>query len=336
LDSTRVVAVADINPEAVKVFGEEFSIKTQYTNYHEMLAREKLDILTITTWAQTHAEITIAAAEQGVKGILCEKPMCVSPGEADAMIDACSRNDVKLAIGHQGRFYPSNIAARKLIAGGVIGKPALIHRYVTGGLLNNGTHAIDGMRYILSDPETEWVMGQVERKTDRYERGFPVEDCLMGLIYFKNGVRGIIENDTPISDEEKKMRVEAESFDFIYGTDGMLHTTRGGGRESLYLLNNETTGWREVGLQPSEANQYSELIDWIEGRGGHRNDARQARYTIEIMMAIYESVRTKGLVRMPLVAKENTLRLLIDEGALPVEKPGKYDIRLPKELWPTQ
>ena len=50
-------------------------------------------------------------------------------------------------------------------------------------------------------------------------------------------------------------------------------------------------------------------------------------------MAIYESLRIKGLVKMPLETKESPLYLMIDDGALIVEKPGKYDIRLPEKMW---
>jgi hypothetical protein len=47
------------------------------------------------------------------------------------------------------------------------------------------------------------------------------------------------------------------------------------------------------------------------------------------MMAIYESVRTKGLVEMPLKTKESPLIMMISGGTLPVERAGKYDIRVP-------
>ena len=47
------------------------------------------------------------------------------------------------------------------------------------------------------------------------------------------------------------------------------------------------------------------------------------------MMAIYESVRTKGLVDIPLGTKESPLSMMISDGTLPVERSGKYDIRVP-------
>jgi len=100
----------------------------------------------------------------------------------------------------------------------------------------------------------------------------------------------------------------------------------------LLLQNPKQSGWQVMNVPP-DTNQFAEMIEWIEERSGHRNDAKQTRYAIEILMAIYESLRIKGLVKMPLETKESPLYLMIDEGALPVEKPGKYDIRLPESMW---
>jgi len=73
-----------------------------------------------------------------------------------------------------------------------------------------------------------------------------------------------------------------------------------------------------------------ELIDWMEGKvDEHRSSGRQARYTIEIMMAIYESLRINNVVNMPLETRESPLDLMIEDGTLVVTKEGRYDIRKP-------
>ena len=101
------------------------------------------------------------AAEHGAKAVLCEKPMAVSLAEADQMITACRSSGTKLAIGHQRRFYPGWTEARRLISEGTVGKPMMVTGYVVDGLLNTGSHVVDGMRYVLGDPQAEWVMGAV-------------------------------------------------------------------------------------------------------------------------------------------------------------------------------
>lgn len=316
LGNCELVAGSDISPHSLEKFSAEFPISGTHLNYKEMLKKEKLDLLSICTWPGTHTEITIAAAENGVKGVLCEKPMCLNLGEAEAMIEAGDKHGTKLAIGHHSRFIPANTEARRLIKEGAIGKPTLLWTRVEGGLLNNGTHAIDRMRYLLSDPETEWVIGQVERKTDRHERAHRVEDLCAAIICFKGGTRGIIESDIPKS--------EAADGYFVYGTEGTISIG-----EQLRLRNSNQAGWQIIAPKP-DVSQFAEMISWIEGKSGHRNEAKQTRYTVEILMSIYESLRVKGLVKMPLQTKESPLIMMIEDRTLPVLVPGKYDIRLPK------
>jgi len=316
----ELVAVADINEEAARRLAQEFSVPAVYTDYREMLEKEELDIVSIPTWQGVRAEITVAAAESGVKGILGEKPMAASLGEADDMIEACERNGVKLAIGHQRRFYPQNVEMRRLVAEGAIGQPLFVYHRAkpNAGLLNTGSHAIDEWRYILSDPETLWVIGQVSRTTDRWERRTRCEDLCMGLVCFEGGTRGIYEGDLP----EPAVRMPK-----VVGTEGKLDVGEGG----VVLLHRDgEAGWREITPPPVETDQYQELIDWIEGKvPEHRSSGRQARYTMEIMMAIYESLRIKNVVVMPLRTRESPLDMMVEDGILPVLKPGRYDIRTP-------
>ena len=77
-DEFEIVSVADINQESVDQYAEEFSVSGKYTNYLNMFEEEDLDVVSVCTWQGTHAEITIAAAGSGVKGILCEKPMAIN------------------------------------------------------------------------------------------------------------------------------------------------------------------------------------------------------------------------------------------------------------------
>jgi len=319
-ETTEVVAAMDIDEEAVKRLGKEFSIPAIYTDRDEMLEKEELDIVSIPTWQVARAEVTVAVANAGVKAIMGEKPMANSLGGADAMIEACEKNGVKLAIGHQRRFTPAANEIRRLVADGAIGQPILLHHVAKrrAGMLNTATHAIDGWRYILSDPETRWVIGQVSRTTDRWERRSRCEDLCMGLVCFEGGTRGIYEEDLP----EEKVTMPT-----ITGTEGKIKMGEGG---TILLQNDKVAGWREITPPPVETDQYQELIDWMEGKiPDHRSNGRQARYTMEIMMAIYESLRTKSVITMPLETKESPLELMVADGTLPVLEEGRYDIRAP-------
>lgn len=309
----ELVAGADVKTENAAKLAAEFEIPRTYTDHRALLEKERPDLVAICTWPGTHAEIVIAAAAAGAVGVLCEKPACLSLEEADAMIAACLRAETCLAIAHHHRFGRANTTARRLIAAGAIGVPTLLRGGTDGGLLNNGTHFIDTCRYLLGDPAARWVMGQVERRTDRYERGHPIEDRCLGLVGLEGGARLLVESDMP---------PDWPGGCFVYGTEGTLRLEESG----LSLQNAEGSGWRSVPLD-EETNQHQELIAWVEGGPESRQSARLARPTTEIMMALYESARSRALVTLPLPSTRSPLHLMLEEGALPVQVPGRYDIR---------
>ncbi len=314
-----MVAIADTNAGARHDFGEAFGVpeNKQFADYRKMLDDERLDIVSICSWHGQHAEMTIAAAARKPKVIVCEKPMATSLAEADDMITAAQRNGVKLAIGHMRRFYSGWEEARKLVAAGAIGEPRRVWSTVMQGLLNWGTHTIDGMRFVLGDPSAEWVMGAVERSTDRYERATRIEDACLALACFKGGCQALIENDL----------TDYGSINFhIVGSEGMLAVDE----NKVRYMNGSTGGWRALDNPQNDPfiGQALGVVEWVEGTvDQYRGEASQARATLEIMMASYESARLREVVHLPLKTKVNPLDMLVESGVLPVKYPGKYDIR---------
>ena len=115
----------------------------------------------------------------------------------------------------------------------------------------------------------------------------------------------------------------------IAGTEGQI---RNGPDGTLLLQNGDAQGWQTITPPPEPKNQYDELVEWIEGDiSDHRSSGVQARYTLEIMLAIYESLRIKNVVNMPMETKELPLELMVNDGTLPVLEEGRYDLRAPFE-----
>ena len=175
VDNLQMVALADPVQAAGDAFGEQYGIERRYTDFREMLDRENLDIVSNATWHKLHAPITIAICARQPKAVLCEKPMATSMGECNEMMIAAERNGVKLAIGHQRRFSPAWNEARELIADGAIGRVQHVMTVGRQGLLNDCSHIFDMMRFVMGDANAEWVIGNIERKTDRYERDTRIE-----------------------------------------------------------------------------------------------------------------------------------------------------------------
>ena len=192
--NVELVAGCDINPDNLNERCDEFGIPGRYSSHEALFEAEKdLDFVSICTYPKAHAEQTIAAADAGVRGVMCEKPMCISLNEADAMIDACRKSGTRLAIAHRHRQNPNFTRARELVAEGAIGEPRLVWCYLTSAIIDNGTHIVDMMRYLLGDPEVDWVMGQASRKKDTLYQQSPAEESGLGLIAFKTGTRAMVE-----------------------------------------------------------------------------------------------------------------------------------------------
>jgi predicted dehydrogenase len=257
-------------------------------------------------------------------------------GGAEQMRVACQRNGVKLIVGHQRRFLPAYTRARELIAQGAIGDVQLVECFGADGLPNQFSHQADMLRYILGDDECEWVMGNVERSTDRYERGTRIEDCGIGVFQFRCGARA-----TVLCDMVPMLGGPEAQGGRIYGSAGMMLLNP----EELHLLNRETGGtWRvqkpegrffthaEAGdrfeWQEGYTAQMAELADWIEGkRADHRGKAENGYKALEMVLAVYESARCHEKVVLPLRTRRNPLDLLVESGHMAPTRPGRYDVR---------
>ena len=327
VDDVEVIAVADPIPAARKTYMDEYGIAQEFETVEEMMEKAKPDIVSVCTWHLLHPGPTVAAAKGGAKAVICEKPMAIGMAPADQMVDGCQEHGAKLVISHQRRFTPGWEKAKAMLEKGAIGTPVFVTNKVAEGLTNWGTHSIDGSRFVLGDPKAEWVMGAVERRTDRYERDTLVEDACMGLVHFDNGIQLFIQSDL--------MREGATAGSFeIRGSEGFLNVSE----TKVKVMNATSNGWQDVDLGLSKddkaiggntnAAQVRELISWIEGAADHhRNAGTIARDTVEIMMALYESARQNHIVRLPMSEKGYPLELMVAEGKLPIEVEGRYDIR---------
>lgn len=317
-EEIEIAAVTEPNDRVRQGFQDEYGIPSGYTDMKEMLDKEDLDYVSICTWHLLHEPQTILAAGYLPKAIICEKPMTVGMASVERMIKACEDQNVKLVIGHQRRFYASWTSARDLILDGAIGEPQMVTAKSGEGLLNCGTHVIDACRYLLGDPETEWVMGSMERNTDRYEREVRIEDACMVLVQFKGGMQALVQSDlTP-----ENWSVEAYQ---VRGSDGILETDA----KTVRYMNGSTDGWVE--LTPDYEDpwvlQARDTVRYVEKGGDHRGSGREAAHTVEIMMALYQSARNHEIVHMPLEEREYPVDLMFEEGKIPVKEPGAYDIR---------
>ena len=344
---TQIAALADTNPDARAEFGDFFGVDEEhrYADYREMLDQERPDFVDVCSWHQQHAEMVIAAAARRPKAILCQKPMAVDLREADEMLMACLRNDVKLVIAYQRPHHATWLKARELIRQGIIGKVTQVQLECGGNILNTNSHNIRLALFLMDEPKVEWVVGAVERTIDQCERGLPAEESCMGLAGCDNGATLLIVGNL-VSGLGQGCRVIGTDGIMELGTsrrpdseipsDAPMYMPEGPSARYNYelgtarYLNASSAGWQQVEAEWHDcwAHQCQETIDWVEGKIDHPiSSGERGRAVQEVMMALFESARKRQRIHMPLKTRVNPLNYMVENGDLPVEWPGRHEIR---------
>lgn len=110
----EIRAVCDISPRLVKIVGDRFGAPGRYESAAAMLGSEDLDCVFVLNSDEYHAESVTAALARDVH-VLVEKPMCLSPREAEQIIDARDRSGATVMVGYMRRFAPAFTEARARI-----------------------------------------------------------------------------------------------------------------------------------------------------------------------------------------------------------------------------
>ena len=166
IDGADLVAVADDSEAGLAKAVERNKLDASrpgvaYRDWKAMLAEVKPDIVAICMrHIDCHAEMAIAAAQAGAKGIFMEKPFVRTLAEAEAVIAACRKSGTKLALAYVNRHAPGYAVARELIEAGRIGKVLEIRcrgkEDARGGgedLIVLGCHVLDLMTDLGGGPK---------------------------------------------------------------------------------------------------------------------------------------------------------------------------------------
>src|SRR5947209_4648512 len=150
LDNVEVVAVADEDDRGRAAAARRLGAPAAYADYRRMLEKERPQIVSVADrHLDAHRDMVVACAQAGAS-VFLEKPMARTLAEADAMVAACERHHVKLAIAHQTRYSPRLRRVKELIDSGRLGDLLEMHARgkedSRGGgqdLMVLGTHLMD-------------------------------------------------------------------------------------------------------------------------------------------------------------------------------------------------
>ena len=161
IPQTQIVAVADADAKGLESELKKLKIGKGYADYHKMLGEVKPDIVAIgPRHIDQHRDMAIAAIEAGARGIYMEKPFCRSLEEADAIVAACTKHNVKLAVAHRNRYHPVMPIVAQLLKDGAIGRVLEIRARgkedTRGGSLDLwvlGCHLFNLIQFFAGDPK---------------------------------------------------------------------------------------------------------------------------------------------------------------------------------------
>ncbi len=122
LQGIDLVAIYNRTPGKAETIAKSFNVPKVYTDVDELLAKESLDFVDIITNVDTHMQFTVAAATHGVN-VICQKPMAPSLLEAQKMMDACKKHQVKFFVHENFRFQSPIRALKEAMISGIIGRP---------------------------------------------------------------------------------------------------------------------------------------------------------------------------------------------------------------------
>lgn len=319
-----IVAICDLNVENMNDKQLKFELADsvhQYTDYHEMLQKERPELVAIATESGKHALIALDCLEYGCN-LIIEKPIALSIEDANRIIEKANRLHLKVCACHQNRFNKSIQKIREAVEKKRFGKmfygTAHIrwcrdHEYYDraswrgtweqdgGALMNQCIHNIDLLRWMMGD-EIEEVVGMTDRLHHDY---IEAEDIGIALIKFKNGSYGIIEGTTDIYPKN------LEETLYLFGEKG---TVKAGG-QSVNVIEE----WRFADMldDPDEVKQrfhenppnvygyghtplYADVVDAIRNNRQPYVDAEAGKRALELVLAIYQSAANNTIVKLPL------------------------------------
>jgi predicted dehydrogenase len=319
----EVVAAQDNDPARVEQAGAELACSA-YTDLGRMLAEVPADLAVVLAPHPHHCPIAVECLRSGLH-VLVEKPVAVTVGEGDLMVAEAERAGRLLAVGFQRRSSPEVRAARRLVAGGGLGRLQRADVLATwtrrtsyfaqgswrgtwrgeggGVLINQGQHDLDLLCLLAGLPAR--VVAWTGNRAHRTE----TEDSVLALAEWPGGATGSIRMSTAEVDEPRRIE--------LTGTAGRLRLAPGRLEHwrhhvdfDRYAADLEADPYEQpasdhevVALEDAVDEHvalYRNLVAAIAGREPLLAAAASALAPLELANALSSAAATGGEVRLPI------------------------------------
>ena len=318
IKNAKLRGMFDSSAEKAGQLANEFST-TAHNTLAELLADKEIDVINVCTPNGLHMQPTLDAFAAG-KHVLVEKPLEIDLSRAQRMVDAGRVAGRKLGVVFQFRFRPVFEYVKKTVENHRLGTITIAEASVKwyrspeyfqtapwrgtwafdggGALMNQGIHFIDLLLWLAGPARS--VFGEAATLLHRIE----VEDTLAAVLRFQSGALGVFQGTTTafphVSDRVElvgtkgSIRVENGRLAFKYLSD------EDGEEVGTYGLK-ELTGWTnpERLRFASTEGHVEQIADFVEAVATDREPAvggKEGQRSLEVVRAIYDSIRTKSEV----------------------------------------
>ncbi|MGH3487479.1 MAG: Gfo/Idh/MocA family protein [Actinopolymorphaceae bacterium] len=287
-----------------KARGEAFAAEHGFTavaDRAELL--DGVEILDVCTPTDTHAALTLEAAEAG-RQVICEKPIARTPAEARTMIDACRSAGVGLFPAQVLRFFPAYVHMREAVLAGRIGRLRRLRFFRINASPGRGTWFVDvarsgGVLVDLSIHDLDfarWVAGEVTRVVGAYEPFATSEPSAGPDEYVRAAatlthVGGVTSEVTGVWDVPG---TELRSTFEIEGEQGTLRFDSMAGPGARVTDEAGETVYADDGSVDPYAEQLAEFVAALAGRVDARVTAEDGLVALTLALAGGESARRGG------------------------------------------
>lgn len=192
----NIAAICDVTPSRLKEMGDKYGVAPEhrYRDYNEMLANEDLQAVSVCVPNKFHFEAAAAAVKSGCD-LLLEKPVVLTMDEARRMRQLLKKHPVKFMVAFSHRFSLPNIAAKKLLDKGTIGKPYSIR-----------------VRFAHTGPYPGWAKGDWFYKPAIAGGGAVLDMGIHAIDICQNLVGPIQTVQAEVKTLRKKIRVDDNAF----------------------------------------------------------------------------------------------------------------------------
>jgi len=322
----ELVALCDVDLGKAEKLAAEYGNVPCYANHKTMLKNEPdIDCVCACVPSGLHWRIAVDAAKAG-RHVLSEKPLDVTLGHMDKMIDTAAANGVKLGCIFQKRTSPVTQTIKGVLEKGKLGTLVLADCYQKyyrspayyksagwrgtwkldggGALMNQGVHGIDQLLYLMGDVDT------VSANAAPLVRDIPVEDTAVAILRFKNGAFGVIEGTTSVTPAFGcRTEIHGENGSVIF--DGELKkyaiTKKKADIARDTPLKIKSAGpTKSAAADPKNLSVRGHMLQVQDMATAILKDREpmvpgpEARKAVELILAIYKSARTGKQIKLPL------------------------------------